>query len=134
MWTYRVSESLLPRLRSPNLTRKCTENPPKPGTIPDHKGMHWDPCAWKNLRLSRALAGAENDRVQVYGFASHMQALAMVAGGGVTILSHPSLSGINSGSGISGSTASKADDAFLDLLRRARLRRKRPHRGEPRAA
>jgi RecA-family ATPase len=34
-----------------------------------------------------------------------MQALAMVAGGSVTILSHPSLSGINSGSGISGSTA-----------------------------
>jgi RecA-family ATPase len=55
--------------------------------------------------LSRAFAGAENDRVQVYGFASHMQALAMVAGGSVTILSHPSLSGINSGSGISGSTA-----------------------------
>jgi RecA-family ATPase len=55
--------------------------------------------------LSRAFAGAENDRVQVYGFASHMQALAMAAGGSVTILSHPSLSGINSGSGISGSTA-----------------------------
>jgi RecA-family ATPase len=55
--------------------------------------------------LSRAYAGAENDRVQVYGFASHMQALAMAAGGSVTILSHPSLSGINSGSGISGSTA-----------------------------
>jgi RecA-family ATPase len=55
--------------------------------------------------LSRAFAGAENDRVQVYGFASHMQALAMVAGGSVTILCHASLSGINSGSGISGSTA-----------------------------
>jgi RecA-family ATPase len=55
--------------------------------------------------LSRAFAGAENDRVQVYGFASHMQALAMVAGGSVTILSHPSLNGIISGSGISGSTA-----------------------------
>jgi RecA-family ATPase len=34
-----------------------------------------------------------------------MQALAGAAGGSVTILSHPSLSGINSGSGISGSTA-----------------------------
>jgi RecA-family ATPase len=55
--------------------------------------------------LSRAFAGAENDRAQVYGFASHMQALGMAAGGSVTILSHPSLSGINSGSGISGSTA-----------------------------
>ena len=35
----------------------------------------------------------------------HMQALAMAAGGSVTVLSHPSLQGIASGSGISGSTA-----------------------------
>jgi RecA-family ATPase len=55
--------------------------------------------------LSRAFAGNEMDRVQVYAFAMHMQALAMVAGGSVTILSHPSLSGIASGTGISGSTA-----------------------------
>jgi RecA-family ATPase len=54
---------------------------------------------------SRAFAGSEIDRVQVYAFAQHMQALAMVAQGSVTILSHPSLNGINSGSGISGSTA-----------------------------
>jgi len=55
--------------------------------------------------LSRAFAGNEIDRVQVYAFANHMQALAMAAGGSVTVLSHPSLSGIASGSGISGSTA-----------------------------
>jgi RecA-family ATPase len=55
--------------------------------------------------LSRAFAGDEINRVQVYGFASHMQALAKAAGGSVTILSHPSLGGITSGSGISGSTA-----------------------------
>jgi RecA-family ATPase len=55
--------------------------------------------------LSRAFAGSEIDRVQVYAFAMHMQALAMVAGGSVTVLSHPSLAGISSGSGISGSTA-----------------------------
>jgi RecA-family ATPase len=55
--------------------------------------------------LSRAFAGNEIDRTQVYGFASHMQALAMVASGSVTVLSHPSLAGISSGSGISGSTA-----------------------------
>jgi RecA-family ATPase len=55
--------------------------------------------------LSRAFAGSEIDRVQVYAFAQYMQALAMVAGGSVTVLSHPSLSGIASGSGISGSTA-----------------------------
>jgi len=55
--------------------------------------------------LSRAFAGNEIDRVQVYAFAMHMQALAMVAGGSVTVLSHPSLQGMSSGSGISGSTA-----------------------------
>jgi RecA-family ATPase len=55
--------------------------------------------------LSRAFAGNEIDRVQVYAFAMHMQALAMAAEGSVTVLSHPSLSGIASGSGISGSTA-----------------------------
>ena len=32
--------------------------------------------------------------MQVYAFAMHMQALAMVAGGSVTVLSHPSLAGI----------------------------------------
>jgi RecA-family ATPase len=55
--------------------------------------------------LSRAFAGSEIDRAQVYAFAMHMQALAMVANGAVTVLSHPSLAGISSGSGISGSTA-----------------------------
>jgi RecA-family ATPase len=55
--------------------------------------------------LSRAFAGNEIDRVQVYAFAMHMQALAMVAGGSVTVLSHPSLQGLASGSGLSGSTA-----------------------------
>ncbi len=55
--------------------------------------------------LSRAFAGSEINRVEVYGFAMHMQALAMVAAGSVTILSHPSLTGTNSGTGLSGSTA-----------------------------
>lgn len=55
--------------------------------------------------LSRAFAGNEVDRVQVYAFAQHMQALAAVANGSVTILSHPSLAGMASGSGLSGSTA-----------------------------
>jgi RecA-family ATPase len=55
--------------------------------------------------LSRAFAGSEIDRVQVYAFVMHMQALASVAGGSVTVLGHPSLSGMASGSGISGSTA-----------------------------
>ena len=43
--------------------------------------------------LSRAFAGNEIDRVQVYAFAMHMQAIAEVCDGSVTILSHPSLAG-----------------------------------------
>ena len=67
--------------------------------------------------LSRAFAGNEIDRVQVYAFAMHMQALAMVAGGSVTILSHPSLQGISSGSGISGSTAWHGAFRFRQYLK-----------------
>lgn len=67
--------------------------------------------------LSRAFAGNEIDRVQVYAFANHMQALAMVAGGSVTILSHPSLSGVTNGSGISGSTAWHGAFRFRQYLK-----------------
>jgi RecA-family ATPase len=67
--------------------------------------------------LSRAFAGNEIDRVQVYAFAQHMQALATVADGSVTILSHPSVQGINSGSGISGSTAWHGAFRFRQYLK-----------------
>jgi len=67
--------------------------------------------------LSRAFAGNEIDRVQVYAFAMHMQALAMVAEGSVTVLSHPSLAGIASGSGISGSTAWHGAFRFRQYLK-----------------
>src|SRR6516162_2040044 len=67
--------------------------------------------------LSRAFAGNEIDRVQVYGFAQHMQALATVAGGSVTVLSHPSLQGMSSGSGISGSTAWHGAFRFRQYLK-----------------
>jgi RecA-family ATPase len=67
--------------------------------------------------LSRAFAGSEIDRAQVYAFAMRMQALAMVAGGSVTVLSHPSLAGIASGSGISGSTAWHGAFRFRKYLR-----------------
>jgi AAA domain/Bifunctional DNA primase/polymerase, N-terminal len=70
--------------------------------------------------LSRAFAGNEIDRVQVYAFAMHMQALAMVANGSVTVLSHPSLQGIASGSGISGSTAWHGAFRFRQYLRGSR--------------
>src|SRR5262249_50354865 len=67
--------------------------------------------------LSRAFAGNEIDRVQVYAFAMHMQKLAMVANGSVTVLSHPSLAGISSGSGISGSTAWHGAFRFRQYLK-----------------
>jgi RecA-family ATPase len=67
--------------------------------------------------LSRAFAGSEIDRVQVYAFANHMQALAMVAGGSVTVLTHPSLQGMTSGSGISGSTAWHGAFRFRQYLK-----------------
>ncbi|WFU37594.1 AAA family ATPase [Bradyrhizobium sp. CB82] len=67
--------------------------------------------------LSRAFAGSEIDRVQVYAFAMHMQALAMVSDGSVTVLSHPSLQGIASGSGISGSTAWHGAFRFRQYLK-----------------
>jgi RecA-family ATPase len=67
--------------------------------------------------LSRAFSGNEIDRVQVYAFAMHMQALATVANGSVTVLSHPSLAGISSGSGISGSTAWHGAFRFRQYLK-----------------
>jgi RecA-family ATPase len=67
--------------------------------------------------LSRAFAGNEIDRVQVYAFSMHMQALAMAAHGSVTVLSHPSLAGIASGSGISGSTAWHGAFRFRQYLK-----------------
>jgi RecA-family ATPase len=70
--------------------------------------------------LSRAFAGNEIDRVEVYGFAMHMQALAMVASGSVTVLSHPSLQGMQSGSGISGSTAWHNAFRFRHYLKSAK--------------
>jgi RecA-family ATPase len=68
--------------------------------------------------LSRAFAGNEIDRAQVYQFATHMQALALVTdGGSVTVLSHPSLAGISSGSGLSGSTGWQGAFRFHQYLR-----------------
>jgi RecA-family ATPase len=50
-------------------------------------------------------AGSEIDRAQVRQFLSLLKRLAIVSNGSVVLLSHPSLTGINTGSGISGSTA-----------------------------
>ena len=50
----------------------------------------------------------------------YMQKLAMVAGGSVTVLSHPSLAGIASGSGLSGSTAWHGAFRFRQYLKGAK--------------
>ena len=50
-------------------------------------------------------AGNEIDRSQVRQFVGLMRKLAIVANGSVVLLAHPSLTGINSGTGLSGSTA-----------------------------
>jgi len=50
-------------------------------------------------------AGNENERTQVRQFISLLRRLAIVANGSVVLLSHPSLTGMNTGSGLSGSTA-----------------------------
>lgn len=50
-------------------------------------------------------AGNENDRSQVQQFISMLTHLAIVANGSVVLVTHPSLTGIASNSGLSGSTA-----------------------------
>jgi RecA-family ATPase len=50
-------------------------------------------------------AGSEIDRSQVRQFISLLRKLAIVSDGSVVLLSHPSLTGIASGTGLSGSTA-----------------------------
>jgi RecA-family ATPase len=49
--------------------------------------------------------GAENDRAQVRQFIGLLRGLAMAANAGVLLTSHPSLTGISTGTGLSGSTA-----------------------------
>ncbi len=53
---------------------------------------------------ANVFAGEENSRPQVQQFIGLLTKLAIVANGAVQLISHPSLTGINSGSGLSGST------------------------------
>ena len=50
-------------------------------------------------------AGNENDRSQVRQFIGLLRGLAIAANAAVIVTAHPSLTGLNSGSGLSGSTA-----------------------------
>jgi RecA-family ATPase len=54
---------------------------------------------------ANVFAGNENDRNQVQQFVGLTTGLAIAANGTVQLISHPSLSGISSDSGLSGSTA-----------------------------
>jgi RecA-family ATPase len=49
-------------------------------------------------------AGSEIDRSQVKQFISLMTGIAIAANGAVALIAHPSLTGINTGTGLSGST------------------------------
>jgi RecA-family ATPase len=49
--------------------------------------------------------GNENDRAQVRQFIGLLRGMAIASGAGVLLTSHPSLAGISSGTGLSGSTA-----------------------------
>jgi hypothetical protein len=50
-------------------------------------------------------AGNENDRAQVRQFITLLRGLAIAANAGLVLTSHPSLTGISTGTGLSGSTA-----------------------------
>jgi RecA-family ATPase len=54
--------------------------------------------------IANIFAGSEIDRMQVQQFISLLDGLAMIANSGLVLIGHPSLTGISSGSGESGST------------------------------
>jgi RecA-family ATPase len=64
-------------------------------------------------------AGSENDRTQVRQFVTLLRGMAIAANAGVLLTSHPSLTGISSGSGLSGSTAWNASVRSRLYLKRA---------------
>jgi RecA-family ATPase len=63
--------------------------------------------------------GSENDRAQVRQFIGILHGLAIAAHAGVLLTSHPSLTGISSGTGLSGSTAWNASVRSRLWMRRA---------------
>jgi KaiC/GvpD/RAD55 family RecA-like ATPase len=63
--------------------------------------------------------GNENDRAQVRQFIGLLRGLAIASGAAVLLTSHPSLTGMNTGSGLSGSTAWNASVRSRLYLKRA---------------
>jgi RecA-family ATPase len=64
--------------------------------------------------------GNENDRAQVRRFIGMLRSMAIAAGAGVLLTSHPSLTGINTGTGLSGSTAWNASVRSRLYFKRAK--------------
>jgi RecA-family ATPase len=64
-------------------------------------------------------AGNENDRGQVRQFITLLRGMAIKASAGLLLTSHPSLTGINTGTGLSGSTAWNASVRSRLYLKRA---------------
>jgi RecA-family ATPase len=65
--------------------------------------------------------GNENDRAQVRQFIGMLRGLTMTANAGLLLTSHPSLTGMTSGSGLSGSTAWNASVRARLYLKRATI-------------
>jgi RecA-family ATPase len=64
--------------------------------------------------------GNENDRAQVRQFIGILRGVAIAAGAGILLTSHPSLTGISSGTGLSGSTAWNASVRSRLYFKRAK--------------
>ena len=71
-------------------------------------------------------AGNENDRAQVQQFVGLLTRVAMVANGSVVLISHPSLAGINTETGLSGTT-----QWHNSVRARYFMRGVKPEAGEP---
>jgi RecA-family ATPase len=65
-------------------------------------------------------AGNENDRAQVRRFVTLLRGMAISANAGLLLTSHPSLTGISTGTGLSGSTAWNASVRSRLYLKRAK--------------
>ena len=75
---------------------------------------------------ANVFAGNENDRAQVQQFVSLLTRVAMVADGSLVLISHPSLAGINTESGLSGTT-----QWHNSVRARYFMRGAKPEDGEP---
>jgi archaellum biogenesis ATPase FlaH len=69
------------------------------------EAKRWRPEQIVIASAANVFGGNENDRVQVTQFISLLTRLAIASGGSVILISHPSLTGLATQSGISGSTA-----------------------------